>query len=97
MGGGFLAALGIPRPGGFRVRIDPADPQGRIRGPDLFPSVLATTVNERGFRLISREAFPLACVGGKATFQSTGKWTSGKSFSPGCQAQARFTRLGLGQ
>jgi hypothetical protein len=47
---------------------------------NLFPSVLAATVDDRGFRLIGREAFPLACIGGKASFKSTGTWTSSKGF-----------------
>ncbi len=98
VGGGFLAALGIPRPGGFRVRIDPAQiPKAEQVRRNLFPSVLATTVDDRGFRLVSREAFPLACVGGKATFQSTGKLTSSRGLLQDVKLKLDLLGLGIGQ
>ena len=57
----LLAGLGLPRPGGFRVRIDPAlvPRAGDVR-PYLFPSLCAATVDDRGLRIIIREALPLA-------------------------------------
>lgn len=56
-------ALGIPGPGGLRVRIDPAKvPKAAELQARLFPSVLASVVDDRGVRWIGREAFPLACV-----------------------------------
>jgi hypothetical protein len=60
----LLGAIGVPPPGAFRVRIDPASiPKAEQLRPFLFPSVLAATVDDRGFRLIGREAFPFACLG----------------------------------
>jgi hypothetical protein len=79
--GELLAALGIPRPGGFRVRIDPSKiPKADQLRPYLFPSVLAAAVDDQGFRLIAREALPLACFGSKVTVKSARAWTKGKGF-----------------
>jgi hypothetical protein len=62
---GLQAALGIPGPRGFRIRIPPAlIPKAKALQDHLFPSVLATVVDARGIRWIGREAFPFACVGG---------------------------------
>ncbi len=95
VGGELLAALGIPRPGGFRVRIDPAQiPKADQVRRHLFSSVLAATVDDRGFRLIGREAFPLACMGGKASFKSTSKWSGIKGISR--DVKLRLDLLGLG-
>ena len=78
----MLAVLGIPRPGGFRVRIAAARiPSADQIRPYLFPSVLAATVDDRGFRIIMREALPLACFGNKATVKSSMKWSSDNGFS----------------
>jgi hypothetical protein len=56
-----LAGLGLPRPGGFRLRIDRAlIPRASDLRSYLFPSICATAVDERGLRLIIREALPLA-------------------------------------
>lgn len=62
--------LGIPRPGGFRLRLD------RAKGIDaqaiqsrLFPSVLAASVDARGLRIIAREALPFACSGADTNFK----------------------------
>jgi hypothetical protein len=55
----LLDAFGVPRPGGPRMRIDASkvpDPS-RLR-QDLLPSVLATATDDRGFRIIGREALP---------------------------------------
>jgi hypothetical protein len=59
----LLDWLGVPRPGGFQVKID----RSQIPSPDdlrpfLSPSILAATVDERGCRLISRGAFPFALL-----------------------------------
>ena len=85
----FLAFLGVPRPGAFRLRIDRARvPKADALRNHLFPSVLATMTDDRGFRLISREAFPFGCLGidceFKTTTQDGGKLRLGlksKSFS----------------
>ncbi|MFI5456020.1 MAG: hypothetical protein ACHRXM_11280 [Isosphaerales bacterium] len=56
----LLDLIGIPRPGGLGVKIKPSPiPAPDALRPYLFPSVLATTVDDRGWRLISRQAFPL--------------------------------------
>jgi hypothetical protein len=63
-GSEFLVMLGVPRPGGFRLRIDRAKtPRADDLRAALFPSVLAATVDDRGLRVVLREAFPLACFG----------------------------------
>ncbi len=56
---------GIPSPSGFRVRIDPAKlPKAKVVREFLFPSALATVVDDRGLRWIGREAFPFASISG---------------------------------
>jgi hypothetical protein len=52
-------ALGVARPGAPCIRVD----RSKVPGPDwirrtLLPSVVATTVDGRGFRIIGREALP---------------------------------------
>jgi hypothetical protein len=67
----LLDAIGVPRPGALRLDI------GRSQMPtaddvraQLFPVVITGSINDRGYRLISREACPLgllmdvACVNG---------------------------------
>ena len=78
-GSELLAFLGVPLPGGFRVRIDPKliPTADQIR-KHLFPSVLAATTDDRGFRLIAREAFPLACVGTRSRVKYEASWSSKK-------------------
>jgi hypothetical protein len=64
---GLLTLLGVPRAGGFRVRIDPRKvPKADDLRAMLFPSVLATTVDDRGLRFISRESIPFACLGAES-------------------------------
>lgn len=59
-----LGMLGIPRVDGFRLRINPAhQPKADVLKAQLFPSVLATSVDEHGIRFIAREAIPFACSG----------------------------------
>jgi hypothetical protein len=90
--GNLLGALGIPRPGGFRVRIDPSRiPKAEQLRPYLFPSVLAATVDDRGFRVIGREAFPLACYGNAAGLKYSTEWTKAQGFD-----QKIKLKLGLG-
>ena len=63
--------LGVPRPGGFRVRVDPAkkvDP--RAIQERLYPSVVAASVDARGLRIIAREAFPFACSGADTSLKA---------------------------
>ncbi len=63
-GSSILSLVGIPRPGGFRIRVPPSNiPRAEQLRSYLFPSVIATTVDERGFRLLAREAFPFVCLG----------------------------------
>lgn len=57
----FYAAFGLPRPGGMRIHFE----EDRLPDPKeirryLFPSVMAVTTDDRGVRLILREAFPMA-------------------------------------
>ena len=64
-GSALLALLGVPAPGGFRIRVDPdrVPTAAQVR-PHLFPSVLATIVDDRGLLFLGAEALPLGCVGG---------------------------------
>jgi hypothetical protein len=95
-GGEFLGLLGISAPGGFRFRIDPAQiPKAEQVQRHLFPSVLATTVDDHGFRLISREAFPFACVGGSGSLKSTVTWKGPKGLDR--DMKLKLNLLGLGQ
>jgi hypothetical protein len=60
----ILALFGVPGPGAFRLRIDSAKvPKAEQLRTFLFPSVLATSVDDHGIRFIGAEAFPLACIG----------------------------------
>jgi hypothetical protein len=62
---GVRTILGLPSPGGFRVRLDPAKlPTADALRARLFPGVLASAVDDRGLRWIGREAFPLSGVPG---------------------------------
>jgi hypothetical protein len=54
-----LDVFGLPRPGGPHIRVD----RSKIPNPDrirqtLLPSVVATAVDDRGLRIIGREALP---------------------------------------
>jgi hypothetical protein len=63
-GSKLLGMLGVPRPGGFRLRINPAQvPSSDALRARLFPSVLATAIDDRGVRIVGREAIPFACAG----------------------------------
>ncbi|SIO19674.1 hypothetical protein SAMN05444166_2936 [Singulisphaera sp. GP187] len=60
----LLGMLGVPQADGFRLRIQPANqPKAEALKAQLFPSVLATSVDDRGIRFIAREAIPFACSG----------------------------------
>ena len=75
----FHSALGIPAPGGFRLRIAPEKiPTAEQVRARLFPSVLATVVNDRGFRWIGREAFPFAGVPGTDSMKMSQNWNLSK-------------------
>ena len=50
--------------------------------PYLFPSVIATTVDEHGFRLLAREAFPFVSLGNPGSLKSTIKLSGAKGFKP---------------
>jgi hypothetical protein len=57
----------LPSPGRFQVKIARTRiPEADDLRPFQFPSVLAATVDERGYRLISRSAFPLALLANEA-------------------------------
>jgi hypothetical protein len=57
----------LPSPGRFQAKINRSRiPKADDLRPFLFPSVLAATVDERGYRLISRGAFPLALIANEA-------------------------------
>lgn len=90
----LLAAFGVPKPGGFRVRIAPAQvPTADDLRAHLFPSVLAVTVDESGLRLIGREAFPLACLGETVSLKSSMTWSNTKGFKRKVTLSSKF---GLG-
>jgi hypothetical protein len=62
-GASVLDLLGVPRPGAFRVRLDPGKlPKADQVRSHLFPSVLATVLDDRGLRFIGSEALPLGCI-----------------------------------
>jgi hypothetical protein len=68
----FLGLLGVPQKGGFHLQITPDRvPRADAISAPLFPSVLATAVDDRGIRFISREAVPLTCVGPHFSYRGT--------------------------
>jgi hypothetical protein len=76
-----LALFGVPRPGGFRIRINPAKvPKADAIQDLLFPSVMATSVDDRGIRIIIREAIPLGCFPLDSSIKSSTAWTPAKVF-----------------
>jgi hypothetical protein len=76
-----LSILGIPRPGGFRVRVPrskvPTIEQLRAH---VFPSVVAATADDRGLRVFTREALPFLGVGDAISFKSKVSWDGMKGF-----------------
>jgi hypothetical protein len=73
-----LDVFGLPRPGGPRIRV------GRSRMPDpdrtrrvLLPSVVATAVDDRGLRIIGREALPFLGIANelKLQYRLTAEWS----------------------
>lgn len=92
----FLDLIGVPRPGGLHVKIDPSQvPRADDLRPFLFPSVLATAVDERGCRLISRGAFPFALLANETQIKSwfgVG-WTSDEGLR--FKENTKFTIFGL--
>jgi hypothetical protein len=75
--------LGIPRPGGVGIKIAPSlRPSVSDLSAHLFPSVLAGTTDDCGYRLISRVAFPGALLSditsARASFGAA--WTSTGGF-----------------
>lgn len=86
-----LAGLGISRPGGFRVRVDPDQvPRADDLRAPLFPGVVAVAGLDGGFRLVSREAFPFTCLGGTLSLQPTMRWTSKDGFTRDVKFQYTF-------
>jgi hypothetical protein len=68
----LLDMFGLPSPGRFHVKIDNTRiPEADDLRPFLFPSVLAATVDERGYRFISRGAFPLALLANDAAVKAS--------------------------
>jgi hypothetical protein len=68
----LLDMFGLPSPGRFHVKIDNTRiPEADDLRPFLFPSVLAATVDERGYRFISRGAFPLALLANDAAAKAS--------------------------
>lgn len=58
-----LGVLGVPQPGGLRIRMDAKQtPNAEAIQEPVFPSVLASAVDARGVRFVSREAIPFACT-----------------------------------
>ncbi len=79
MSADLLSLAGIPRAGGFRLRIDPDKiPKAQDLMSHLFPSVLAASVDDAGLRFIAREAIPFACAGHGSYLKSTVKWNGAK-------------------
>jgi hypothetical protein len=74
VGAKLLGMMGVPQAGGFRLRVDTAKvPEPDALRAHLFPSVLATAADDQGFRLISREAIPFACVGPRFRYSANSK------------------------
>jgi hypothetical protein len=89
-GSDVLGLLGLPQPGGFRVRIDPTKVPKRDQiKAHLFPSITAAALDERGIRLIRREAWPLACPVPEFGINETIKWSS-KGFKKDLKFKATF-------
>ena len=99
-GSELLALVGVPRPGGFRLRIDQAKlPKADDLRAVLFPSVLAAMVDDRGLRIVLREAIPFACFGTESNLKikaGTGgldeKLKARRQVRPGRLTVARRTR-----
>ncbi len=71
-----LGLFGVPKAGGFRVRIAPAKvPKWDDLRAHLFPSLLAASVDDRGVRVVAREAFPLAPLGDESSLDSSISWS----------------------
>jgi hypothetical protein len=69
-----LGLLGMPRPGEFRLKLDPDQlPKEEDVRAHLFPSVLATSVDDRGLRLTAREALPLSCADLRNSYSNDSK------------------------
>jgi hypothetical protein len=73
--------FGIPRPGGLRLQIKQV-PTAEDLLAHLFPSMLAGAADSRGYRLITREAFPGALLLNvtKINRQFTIQWFSDSGF-----------------
>ena len=79
----LLDLIGIPRPGGLGIKIKPSQiPTADDLQPYLFPSVLAAKADERGYRLISRQAFPLELMSHliSSKYSIGAGWTADKGF-----------------
>ena len=92
----ILDIFGLPRPGGFQVKIARSQvPTADDVRPFLMPSILAATVDERGYRLISREAFPFALFANESLlkFYVGFQWTLDEGLR--FEEQANFTIFGF--
>jgi hypothetical protein len=77
-----LSILGIPSPGGFRIRLHPSKlPTTEQMRAHLFPSVVAATVDDRGLRVFTREALPFVGLGDATSFKSIVSWDGKKGFT----------------
>jgi hypothetical protein len=84
--------LGIPSPGDFRLRIDPSSrPAVETLRNFLAPTLVAAGADDRGYRLLVRESFPLSVLLGNAEFRSS----LTMSVKDGVQRNMKF-RFGLG-
>ena len=75
------------------MRIDPSHvPAADDLRPFLFPSVVAATIDEQGFRLINRGAFPGALVANEALikFSLARGWTTTQGFELRENVKLRF-------
>ena len=79
----FLDMMGLPRPGVAKINIAPSQiPAENDIRPFLFPSVVAATVDDLGYRLMTREAFPFAVIANETNITSWfgAEWTIDDGF-----------------
>jgi hypothetical protein len=65
----LLNFMGVPRPGQFWPRVEPArTPKADDLRRCVFSSVLASAVDDRGYRIIQRQPFPFAGLASEISF-----------------------------